>query len=56
MPYFVEERIKHPLSKVWRYKRYTEESIVSEIEELLNLGVKMVALFLLSRLKKKKMV
>ena len=36
-------------------QRYTEESIVSEIEELLNLGVKMVALFpVISQSKKKK--
>ena len=36
-------------------QRYTEESIVSEIEELLNLGVKMVKLFpVISQSKKKK--
>ena len=46
MPYFIDESNKiSSIDSMEGIKRYTEESIVSEVGELLDLGVKMVALF-----------
>ena len=46
MPYFIDESNKiSSIDSMEGIKRYTEESIVSEVGELLGLGVKMVALF-----------
>ena len=56
MPYFIEEIEKNsPISSMNGIKRFTEKNIVSEIGKLLELGVKMVALFpVISQNKKKK--
>ncbi len=46
MPYFIDESNKiSSIDSMKGIKRFTEESIISEIGELLDLGVKMVALF-----------
>ena len=46
MPYFIDESNKiSSIDSMEGIKRFTEESIISEICELLDLGVKMVALF-----------
>ena len=46
MPYFIDESNKiSSIESMKGIKRFTEESIISEVAELLALGVKMVALF-----------
>ena len=46
MPYFIDESNKiSSIDSMEGTKRFTEESIISEVGELLDLGVKMVALF-----------
>ena len=46
MPYFIDESNKiSSIDSMEGIKRFTEESVISEIGELLDLGVKMVALF-----------
>ena len=46
MPYFIDESNKiSSIDSMEGIKRFSEESVISEIGELLDLGVKMVALF-----------
>ena len=54
MPYFIDESNKiSSIESMKGIKRFTEESIISEVGELLALGVKMVALFPVISPKKK---
>ena len=54
MPYFIDESKKiSSIDSMEGTKRFTEESIVSEVGELLDLGIKMVALFPVISHKKK---
>ena len=54
MPYFIDESNKiSSIGSMEGIKRFTEESIAAEVDELLDLGVKMIALFPVISPKKK---